>query len=83
MKIKRMEKETLVEYNSFQGPTDYRLDSKISDPYRLKNSLNSAVNRSSRTICLKQKSGEDKSIRPEPQETPSGYNILKENENVI
>ena len=39
----------------------------------MKNSLNSAVNRSSRTIGLQQKSGEDKNIRPEPLETPTGY----------
>ena len=68
-----MEKETLVEYNSSQGPKDYRSDSKEAVPYRLKNSLNSAVNRSSRTIGLQQKSSEDKKIRPEPIETPSGY----------
>ena len=42
-----MEKETLVECNSSQSPSDYRSDSKDSVPYRFKNSLNSAVNRSS------------------------------------
>jgi hypothetical protein len=52
MKIKRIEKETLAEYNSSQGPKEQRSDSKEAIPYRLKNSLNSAVNRSSRTIGL-------------------------------
>lgn len=73
MRIKRMEKETLADYNSGQGTKDPRSDSKEPVQYRLKNSLNSAVNRSSRTIGLQQKSGEDKTIRPEPLDTPSGY----------